>query len=323
MKTVTTFPCFVNRWFSSGNGYAHDSRITDRVLIKCLDAMPKGQLGRQLGEFSWPLPDGGWVIAERETDLNCLDPRAIERSPTILRAVVLPRQPGSRLQKWFHDQLRQLPLPTRPDGNCDGLAVVAPIPLELPKPRSLPGLCLMQLAPWLIAGGTLPIVVGCFAATGNLLTVPLSAMLVVVFAIAKLVSSLQPKPPSAAQLIECEEALLDGCSDLFADNGTVVLPDSLGWCNSLGKCPTILDRPTYDQVLVSSGLAILYGGEKIQGEADRPIHCRFVRVYIRQGRRWRIVMVQWTSMEQTGEKGAGVVGVFETVKMGLVEEKVP
>jgi hypothetical protein len=125
-------PVAVHRWFSRGEDWALHPYFTARMgeLLRALDERLKA---RQPGPFEVEAL-GGLLVGELFDDPDCLDPRARDRRPCVIRVAFLPGRPASSDQ--VVAALRTSPLPLGP-GVDQGLIVPVsgPVaPLRSPSP---------------------------------------------------------------------------------------------------------------------------------------------------------------------------------------------
>jgi hypothetical protein len=99
----------VYRWFDDGEGWAFHPWFSARgtELSHALDGVLKSA---PAGEFCIPALDG-FLVGEHCEDLNCADPKAQGRRPTLLRAVFLLRCPDAGSRKDLLEALRAVDLP--------------------------------------------------------------------------------------------------------------------------------------------------------------------------------------------------------------------
>ncbi|MFL5340984.1 MAG: hypothetical protein ACJ8F7_12625 [Gemmataceae bacterium] len=111
----------VHRWFEAGESWAAHPWFDDREPL--YDAL-RAQLQGADGPFVVPAL-GGVLVGEKVPDIDCPDPKARDRHPTILRVVFASEEPTARQRDDLLRKLRKLPLPTSPGANAG---------LELPPP---------------------------------------------------------------------------------------------------------------------------------------------------------------------------------------------
>lgn len=110
-----------HRWFADGAGWAYHpdrsggSPAGHKELSEVLNE-------RRRGPLEFPAP-GGVLWGEQVTDADCPDYRAVNRDPTILRAVYLPAAPAPAEQAAVLDALRRF-APTGP--GADPALALAP-----------------------------------------------------------------------------------------------------------------------------------------------------------------------------------------------------
>lgn len=123
-------PVAVHRWFSRGEDWALHPFFTARMgeLLRALDDRLKARLP---GPFEVEAL-GGLLVGELFDDPTCLDPRARDRRPCVIRVAFISGRPASTDQ--VVAALRGTPLPLAP-GIDQGLIVpvsgpVAPLPTQ-------------------------------------------------------------------------------------------------------------------------------------------------------------------------------------------------
>lgn len=100
----------VHRWFAGGEGWAMHPELAQR-LNDVTDAVAPA-LRSPSGEFVVPAL-GGFLVGEKLDDSECLDLKARDRHPTIVRMTLLTHQPSSSLRQDVLAKLGRLPIPTR------------------------------------------------------------------------------------------------------------------------------------------------------------------------------------------------------------------
>lgn len=116
-------PVVVHRWFSGGEGWTWGSEGIPEDFVERLAAI----LTTRPSEPQTGLLGGGppWWFYHHAPDPEPADPKAMGRQPSVLRAVALPRPPGTQYRDVLAERLAALPLPdTR--GRIPGLFLDVP-----------------------------------------------------------------------------------------------------------------------------------------------------------------------------------------------------
>ncbi len=122
----------VHRWFEQGAGWAFAPNVKP-ILLKVIAALdPHLKAGRE-GDFQVEMPGNGCVLGSVAFDAESLDPKARERRPTVLRAVVLERQPSEEQAASILNEIRSItPTHVGPDAR---LVVDVPATLAAGRPK--------------------------------------------------------------------------------------------------------------------------------------------------------------------------------------------
>ena len=116
-------PVAVHRWFARGEDWAMHPWFAPRVgeVLRALDERIKA---RQAGPFQLDAA-GGVLVGELLEDAECLDPRAAERRPCVVRLAFAAGLLSYREQEGVLAALRGMALPASP-GIDQGLVVAVP-----------------------------------------------------------------------------------------------------------------------------------------------------------------------------------------------------
>lgn len=123
----------VHRWFEQGAGWAFAPNAKPILLdvIAALD--PHLKAGRE-GDFHAEMPSNRFVLGSIAPDAASPDPKARERKPSILRAVVLERVPSEEQRALILNEIRSItPSHAGPD-ECLVVDVPATLATSRPKP---------------------------------------------------------------------------------------------------------------------------------------------------------------------------------------------
>lgn len=120
---MTLGPVAVHRWFARGEDWAMHPWFAPRIgaVLRALDERVKS---RQPGPFQLDAAEGV-LVGELVDDADCLDPRAAERRPCVVRVAFVAGPLSYRQQEDVIARLRSLPLPSS-SGVDPALAVEVP-----------------------------------------------------------------------------------------------------------------------------------------------------------------------------------------------------
>lgn len=140
----------IHRWFSDGEGWAYhpwfQSRLHELLAAVKPELDSRGDLRKEDGVeriFDCEAM-GGFLLGKQERDMKCLDPKAAERFPTILRVVHLSRKPSERDTESIMNDLASLHAERAGPSQKLEIAVAQTTPTLKPGPGR--GRCF----PWLI-----------------------------------------------------------------------------------------------------------------------------------------------------------------------------
>ena len=124
----------VHRWFEQGAGWAFAPNVKPMLLdvIAALD--PYLKAGRE-GDFQMEIPNSRCLLGNVAHDAGSLDPKARERRPTILCAVVLECPPSEEQAASILNELTSItPIQAGPDAS---LVIDVPATLATGRPKSV------------------------------------------------------------------------------------------------------------------------------------------------------------------------------------------
>jgi hypothetical protein len=254
-------PVIVMRWFSGGAGYAYDRQIDDATLADVL-RVARDDFDKPPGHvFSRSMADGRLLIGEVQPEANCLDVRAMDRRPVVVRAALLPGPLAPRHEAGLRRALRELPPPQR--GGAQTLHVPLPALPACPPPVS----------PWSRIGSALAGWLGFPTATADELT-------------------------TRERILYAAESMSWG--KLLDRGGWLLLPNGRrlagpAWYDP--EMPIALDPESYFAALAAPGLALVHGRERVWFAGGRSALAPFTRGYVRSRGEWRLRFVQWGAVE--------------------------
>jgi len=120
------------RWFPSGSGYARDPRISSEQLTNLIDSTRAVRQERS-PQFRVVCREG-LIIGVCTPDSECLDPKAADRNPFVLKAALLNKDVDSKTETLVREKLKTLLLPLEPGPVRDTLSIRLPPPFRLPEP---------------------------------------------------------------------------------------------------------------------------------------------------------------------------------------------
>jgi hypothetical protein len=123
----------VHRWFEQGAGWAYAPELKP-ILLEVIGSLDGPLRAGQEGGFVVKMKDNRCLVGDIASDAGSLDPKARERRPTVLRAVILEREPSPEQTKSIQADLKSL-LPARP--GADG-CLILDVPGLLTKGRPQP-----------------------------------------------------------------------------------------------------------------------------------------------------------------------------------------
>jgi hypothetical protein len=319
----TVAPVVILRWFADGAGYAYDAAMEAGQVSVISEALGKVFQTEPAGStFSLPLASGGWIIGEKVADLACLDVKAAEREPGIVRAVLLNDRPKLRRETTLLEGLRTLPLPAHPGPMQLALALPQPPRIELPAPAQGSLGLLMQWGPAAAALAVVILDAYLQLTSGSAHSAVSWLWRVVIVASVTAIGYLCVPAQASQQDIREVESRLRGSDDddensstdaVFSERACLVLPDGRRVrldrldrqvsVTGFGTPNLAVADSQYFDFLNVPGRATLIGKEKLRLENLPESLCWFIRHYERIRGRWRITFAQWTAVAIRNRQG--------------------
>lgn len=127
-------PVAVHRWFATGEGWVYSSGSAGVFEAEEIKRVLSRRDPARDGESGLLRDSKGYLLYYLEPDRNPADPKAAGRSPSILRIVVLPREPRAQFVPSLIAQLRKMTLPDHPGELPDLVLDVPEDWLSTPSP---------------------------------------------------------------------------------------------------------------------------------------------------------------------------------------------